>query len=342
MNQKTVAASCVLRGVGVHSGQPSVLTIQPAPVDYGLVWVSDQVRDDGKDISFVMGATVPVVAPHATVLASKHARISTVEHVMAALWQQGITNARLELQGDEVPILDGSSIAIIWELERVGVVTQDAPAQFVSPKETVTFADESRGGVITWIPNPAVAKAMADTQFRDDGALGCGHGVKSSVAGVHQSSSQRRLGSSQNNHSFLTIDYQAPEGSYKGTLTPEAFARDIAPARTFGDIAQLPALRAHGLARGSTLGNTLAFASGTPLNTPRFADEPVRHKVLDLIGDLFLIGLPMAGHIIARNTGHSFNREVVAHFVAHPEAWQVVEQGDPIKTLVSHEEHRTY
>lgn len=120
----------------------------------------------------------------------------------------------------------------------------------------------------------------------------------------------------------LELIYEAEGGTRGLVLTPEMFRREIAPARTCGFLAQLPQLRALGLARGSTAGNTIVMDSERCyLNTPRFTDEPIRHKILDLIGDLMLLGLPLHGTIRARNTGHSFNREVVADYLANPEGW---------------------
>ena len=141
MNQKTLQRSCVLRGIGVHSGQSAHVVIEPAGVNDGIVWVHEASKEQ-----FVMGQVVPVAAPHATVLATQRARISTIEHVMAALWQQGITNAVCRLSGDEAPIYDGSSSAIIWALQDAGVVDQGVPAQMITPKKTLTFLDEQRNG----------------------------------------------------------------------------------------------------------------------------------------------------------------------------------------------------
>ena len=293
MQQKTLQEPCVLRGVGVHSGQSSILTIEPAAIDAGIRWVHERTGE-----TFVMGQTVPMPAPHATVLATEIARISTIEHVMAALWQQGITNAICRLDGDEVPILDGSSIAIIWALQDAGVIEQEAPAQMITPREALTFTDEQRGGQIVIHP--------ADEGQKD---LVLEYGDMSSRArsGIHDGE----------------MDSRFRENDKIGD-SPEAFLTDYAPARTCGDVEQLDALRAHGLARGSTLGNTIARWQGQYLNTPRFDDEPQRHKVLDLIGDLYLLGAPLIGRIQASNTGHSFDRQVVEHFVHNPEMWQLV------------------
>lgn len=292
MQQKTLKKSCVLRGIGVHSGQPSTLTIEPAAIDAGISWVHQQTGE-----VFVMGQAVPVQAPHATVLATKNARISTIEHVMAAVWQQGVTNAVCRLDGDEAPILDGSSIAIIWALQEIGIIAQDAPARMITPRQTLTFVDEQRGGSI--IIHPV-----------DEGQEGLvlEYNVSSRTRfGIHDSAVDSRL-----------------RGNDNICDSREQFLAAFAPARTCGDIEQLDALRAHGLARGSTLGNTIARMGGQYLNTPRFDDEPQRHKVLDLIGDLYLLGAPLIGRIQAQNTGHSFNRQVVAHYVNNPEMWRLV------------------
>lgn len=261
MQQRTVKQSCILCGVGVHSGVPSRVIIHSAPIDHGIVWQHSISRH-----IFKMGDAVPAVAPHATVFATQGARVSTIEHIMAALWQQGITNARCVLEGDEAPILDGSSIAIIWALEAVGVVEQDAPVQYLRPTKPVVLTDAQRDGLIRVEPHESDA---------------------------------------------LYLSYETQSFSWSGELTPDIFREQFAAARTCGDIAQLPMLRQHGLAQGSTTGNTIALQNGDFFNTPRVPDEPQRHKVLDLIGDLYLLGAPLAARITARNTGHSFNREVI-------------------------------
>ena len=106
-------------------------------------------------------------------------------------------------------------------------------------------------------------------------------------------------------------------------VTQNFFAKELAPARTFGFLEQLPVLRQHGLARGSTLSNTVVIGDEV-LNDRRFADECVRHKVLDLIGDLALLGRPLAGTIQASKTGHNFNRLVVEHYLTHPDQWLLI------------------
>jgi UDP-3-O-acyl-N-acetylglucosamine deacetylase len=109
----------------------------------------------------------------------------------------------------------------------------------------------------------------------------------------------------------LFLSYETHNFSWSGELTPEVFRDQFAAARTCGDIAQLPMLRSHGLAQGSTTGNTIALQDGKFFNTPRFPDEPQRHKVLDLIGDFYMLGAPLTARVTARNTGHSFNRGVI-------------------------------
>lgn len=264
MQQRTMKQPCVLRGVGVHSGLLSCVTLLAAPVNHGIVW-----RHAASQEAFKVGEVIPAVAPHATVLATQHARISTIEHIMAALWQQGITNVECVLEGDEAPILDGSSIAIIWALEAAGSIEQDAPVNYVRPTTQLVLTDEQRNGLIQIDPYDSDA---------------------------------------------LYLSYEAGCFSWAGELTPEIFREQFALARTCGELAQLPVLRQHGLAKGSTTGNTIALNNGAFFNTPRCDDEPARHKVLDLIGDLYLLGQPLAARITARNTGHSFNREVVVHW----------------------------
>jgi UDP-3-O-[3-hydroxymyristoyl] N-acetylglucosamine deacetylase len=249
--------------------------LQPAPSNTGIVF-----RVAGhENASFGLGSATPTAAPHATLLATPCWRLSTVEHLVAALWAMRIDNIIITVDGPEMPIMDGSSLPFILLLQQAGVQTQEAPRRYLSVAQTKRWEDAKRNGFIE------IAPPRVDQEE-------------------------------------LELVYEAESGTHEMVLTPELFMREIAPARTCGLLGQLPQLRAMGLARGSTAGNTIVIGDNRQyLNTPRFADEPMRHKVLDLVGDLMLLGYPLAGSIHARNTGHSFNREVVVDYLSNPLSW---------------------
>lgn len=277
MNQNTIASPLHFSGIGVHTGQHATVCITPAPIDTGIVF---QVAGY-EDTPFRLGAAVPPSAPHATLLATSSWRLSTIEHLVAALWGLGIDNVVVTVDGPEVPIMDGSALPFLLALEQVGVQPQQAPRRYLAVTERRVWHDEQRQGRIEIEPP----------------ALGQQH---------------------------LDIIYEGKEHSLALTVTEDVFGIDIAPARTCGFLSQLPMLRAAGLANGSTTGNTIVLHDNAFLNTPRFYDEPMRHKILDLIGDLMLLGLPLRGTVRACNTGHSFNRQVIADYINKPAGWVVL------------------
>ena len=284
MYQQTIQQEIALEGVGVHSGSKSTITIKPALADHGIVIHNPQFPDS----DIIIGTIVPISAMHATVLRTQTWGISTVEHVLAALSALGIDNVILSVDAQEIPILDGSALPFVQALHTTGIVLQDVPKHYLTPKEKLTFKDDD-GRLIEIIP--------------------------------------ARTGDCS-----LTFDYQSDfahpllkSAKISGMLTPVFFEKEIAPARTFGFLEQLDMLRKHSLAQGTTLGNTVVIGQDSYLNERRFDDEFVRHKLLDLIGDLALLGKPLAGTVIARKTGHAFNRLVVEHYLNNPDQWKTYE-----------------
>ena len=233
-----------------------------------------------------IGSVIPEHAMHATILKAKTWAISTIEHLMATLSGLEIDNALVEIDGSEAPIFDGSALPFVQAIHKAGILEQSVPRRFLTPKQTISFEKDGRFIEI----KPATE-----------------------------------------NDCSLTFDYSitfdhplVPPGRLQATLTPDYFAREIAPARTFGFLEQLPMLRQHGLAKGTTLGNTVVVGDELFLNQLRFPDEFVRHKLLDLIGDLALAGKPIAGLVTAKKTGHSFNRLVIEHLITNPEQWKTI------------------
>jgi UDP-3-O-[3-hydroxymyristoyl] N-acetylglucosamine deacetylase len=286
--QKTIAQAVTFQGIGVHSGKPSQVTLQPGQADMGIRLHNGQIHEQ----AMIIGTVIPENAMHATVLKAGSWWVSTVEHLLAALRALEVGNVDVIVSGCEVPIIDGSALPFVQGIMRAGIVELDAPQKFLTPKEVIRFADDQG----RWLEiEPASVGADGNRDIR------------------------------------MHIDYRAEftrglEGAdmLNCTVSPEFFTSDIAPARTFGFVEQLPFLRQHGLALGTSLGNTVVMGPDGLFNDMRCADECVRHKVLDLIGDLALLGKPLAGSVRAYKTGHNFNRKVIEHYVGQPQVWEEI------------------
>lgn len=277
MFQKTIKKEIHLEGIGVHSGLRSTVTLRPADPNTGIIITNKKIPNE----AIVLGTCLPEQAMHATVIKSKTWAISTIEHLLAAISGLEIDNVSIEIDGIEVPILDGSALPFLQALENVGIEEQNVKKTFLTPKHKIKFEEDGRFIEITPAQDPSL---IFD----------------------------------------YTVDFEHPliEGNeLKGTLTKAYFCKEIAPARTFGFLEQLPFLRKHGLAKGTTLGNTVVVGDNIFLNSRRFSNEFIRHKLLDLVGDLALLGKNLAGTIKAHKTGHSFNRKVIEHFLQNKEKW---------------------
>ncbi len=277
--QKTIQAPITIQGIGVHTGTASMIALHPANENTGIVFIN--AKNHAQRIR--VGDVVPEQAMHATVIKSDGWSVSTVEHLMAALWVFGITNVEIIVTGNEIPILDGSALLFCHEIRRTGVVMQGVAARRITPKREIILEDD-KGRVL--LVQPAI-KGLSIAYTAD---------FKNPLAG---------------------------SGSLNIKLTEEVFEQAIAPARTFGFLEQLPLLRQHNLARGASLGNTLVLGEGL-INPVRLEDECVRHKVLDLIGDMALLGVGLVAHVSATKTGHDFNRLLIKHYKEHPADWALV------------------
>jgi UDP-3-O-[3-hydroxymyristoyl] N-acetylglucosamine deacetylase len=264
MRQQTIRRSVNLEGIGLHSGKRVRITLSPAPPDSGIVF---RVGPDGPPIP---AAAESVVDSHyATTIGLNGCRIQTVEHLMAAAAGLRIDNLAVEMDGPEVPAMDGSAKPFVALLHAAGRTTQGArrrPAIIPHPIRV--------GGGNRWIQIvPAGELRISYTLDNDHPAIGT-----QAVSVVP---------------------------------TEESFVNEYAPARTYGFLQDLGTMRKHGLALGGSLENAIVVGKNSTLNGLRYRDEFVRHKVLDLIGDLSLLGRPIHGHVIARNAGHGLNFELV-------------------------------
>lgn len=266
--QRTLSTWVQFSGTGLHTGMPSFARVLPAGPDTGIVF---RRIDTGAEIRASVENVIETA--QATVLASGGASISTVEHFMAALWGMEIDNAVVEVDGPELPILDGSARQIAEAIDFVGTVESPVRRRFL------------------WI--------QRNEKFQRNGSM---------VA----------LAPSENLDILSTVDFPGTligKQWLKFTLSPENFLKEIAPARTFVLREQIESLWKAGLAKGGSLENTIVV-DGDKIHNPgglRFPDEFVRHKLLDFIGDLALLGRPVRGFFLAVRPGHTVNRCLVEY-----------------------------
>jgi UDP-3-O-[3-hydroxymyristoyl] N-acetylglucosamine deacetylase len=277
MRQRTLASVVTCRGIGLHGGDSIAMALLPAPPDTGIVF---RRSDAGISIPAVWSSTVE--ASLCTVLSNGEGiEIKTVEHLMAALRGCGIDNAIVELDGPEVPAMDGSAAPFVAMIERAGVIAQDRPRRAIKVLKPVRVRD---GG--------ATAALLPD------------HGFSMS----------------------FEIDFDNPvicRQDMAVSFEPDTFKTELSRARTFGLLDDVARLQAAGLARGGSLDNAVVISGDRVLNEGglRFADEFVRHKLLDAYGDLYLAGGPIIGYFQGSRSGHAHTRRLLATLFADPDAW---------------------
>jgi UDP-3-O-[3-hydroxymyristoyl] N-acetylglucosamine deacetylase len=268
--QHTIAASASVSGVGVHSGKPATLTIHPAGEGTSVVFVRADIADRNADIP-ALATKVTTTELGTNMTNEAGVSVATVEHFLAACAGLGIDNVRAELDGPELPILDGSSRPFVELIERAGLKPQSAQKRVLKILQPV----EVRQGV----------------KFA---RLSPGAGFTMNIA----------------------IDFASPaigRQEISFTMQPGAFARDIAWARTFGFAHQADQLHAMGKGLGASMDNTVVIENDAVINPGglQAKDEFVRHKLLDVIGDLFLAGGVIEGLYEAEQPGHALNNQLL-------------------------------
>ncbi|NBD33109.1 MAG: UDP-3-O-acyl-N-acetylglucosamine deacetylase [Cyanobacteria bacterium] len=262
--QQTIAQAFTLTGVGLHSGQIVTVTVKPAPANEGRYFIRMDLADAPK-----IPATITAISQTqlSTELAIGQAKVRTVEHLLSALVGQGIDNARIEVDGPELPLLDGSGKDWVEQLQIVGGVSCGVPRkQGIEVKTPVSVQAQD-----------AIVAAFPATQTR------LSYGIDFPVPAIGQQ-------------------------WYSWEPTQESYHSAIAPARTFVLAEQVETLRQAGLIKGGSLDNALVCNQEGWLNPPlRFANEPVRHKLLDLVGDLSLLGTLPQAHIVAYKASHDLH-----------------------------------
>ncbi len=296
--QTTLRDQVAVSGIGVHSGSPVTLTLHPADDDTGIVF--QRIAADGTTEREIRADVRAVTATEfATVLGDATGPLcSTAEHLLAALRGLGVDNVVVEIDGPEVPIMDGSAAPFVDAIDQAGLTARALPRRYIE-----------------------VLKPVRVCQGRCARAS-CGLTSTASGSRPKSNSIIRSFG-----RQALALD-----------IEPETFRREIARARTFGFMKDVAKLWSAGYALGASFDNTLVVTEDRVLNPEglRFADEFVRHKVLDAIGDLALAGQPLLAAYRTVRGGHKLNHAVLSALMADPTAWRVIEAAEPARRARGH------
>ncbi len=281
--QHTVAAEVSCVGVSLHSGDMVNMVIRPAAANTGIVFVRKDIENTKNQVPATFDAVVETTL--GTTIANKHGvTVSTIEHLMAAIWGAGIDNARIELDGPEVPIMDGSSEPFIFLLECAGRVQQRAARRAIEILREVRVEEGK---------SVAVAKP-----------------AESFVLEVEIAFNHNLIGSQKARYDF----------------SETTFKQSLARARTFGFAAEVEKMRSMGLALGGSLHNAIVVGEDDILNEGglRYADEFVRHKALDCVGDYFLAGAMIRGEVQTHRPGHGINNKLLRAILADEANYRIV------------------
>ena len=287
LQQRTLKTLTRAVGVGLHSGQKVELTLRPAPPDTGIVF---RRVDLAQPVDIPVSATAVTDTRMASTIGSGGAKVHTVEHLMSACAGLGLDNLYVDITAEEVPILDGSSSSFVFLLQSAGIVLQNAPRRFVRVLQPVEVR-EGEGDNLKW----ARLEPFHGYKLRFE--IDFAHRVVDATG-------QR-------------FEFDLGQGNY---------SRDIARARTFGFTKDVEMLRANGLGLGAGLDNAVVMDDYRVLNAEglRYDDELVKHKILDAMGDLYLLGRPLLASYSAFRSGHALNNKLLRQLLAQTGSHEVV------------------
>ena len=285
--QRTLKSLTKAVGVGLHSGQRVELTLRPAAPDTGIVF---RRVDLPEPVDIVVRADSVTDTKLASTISNGGAKVHTIEHLMSAAAGLGLDNLYVDITAEEVPILDGSSASFVYLLQSAGIVTQSAPKRFIRIKKPVEVR-EGEGRTLKW--------ARLDPF----------HGYKLAFEIEFDHPAVNATGQ--------RVEFDMGSGTY---------AREIARARTFGFTRDVEMMRTHGLGLGGGLDNAIVMDDVKVLNADglRYADEFVKHKMLDAIGDLYVVGRPLLAAYSAFRSGHAMNNQLLRALMAQPDAYEIV------------------
>lgn len=292
--QRTLKSLTKAVGVGLHSGQRVELTLRPAAPDTGIVF---RRVDLPQPVDIVISAEAVTDTRLASTISSGSAKVHTVEHLMSACAGLGIDNLYVDITAEEVPILDGSASSFVFLLQSAGIELQAAPKRFIRVLKPVEVR-EGQGATEKW------ARLSPYNGYKLGFEIDFDHPAVDSTG-------QR-------------VEFDLGTGSY---------TRDIARARTFGFTKDVEMMRANGLALGGGLDNAIVMDDYKVLNTDglRYNDEFVKHKILDAMGDLYLLGKPLLAAYSAFRSGHALNNKLLRELLSHADAYEVVSFEDEKK-----------
>ncbi|RUO78728.1 UDP-3-O-acyl-N-acetylglucosamine deacetylase [Pseudidiomarina taiwanensis] len=284
IRQRTIKQAIASTGVGLHKGNKVQLTLRPAPVNTGLVFrrVDLNPAVDIPAQAELVGDTQMCTC----LITDDNVRVSTVEHLLAAVAAMGIDNLIVEVDSHEIPIMDGSSHPFIYLLQSAGIQEQSAAKKFIKLKQPVRVEEGDK-----W------AELLPHDGFKIDFAIDFDHPA---IADTNQ---------------VVSMDFSS-----------NSFIKEISRARTFGFMRDIEYLRANNLALGGSFDNAVVLDEFRILNTEglRYDDEFVKHKILDAVGDLYMCGHSILGHLRAYKSGHALNNQLLRAVLQQQEAWEFV------------------
>jgi len=270
-NQRTIAKPVKLSGVGLHTANKANIVFKPAGVDQGINFIRIDTPQKAVIKADLEHLVTFLHGYRRTSIGKDGVEIHTIEHLMAALSGLGIDNLNIEIDNNEIPGMDGSSLEFLKAIKEAGIVEQEKPRNYFSIKEPIVISD-----------NGACIVALPAQEFKISYTLSY-------------------------NHSLLKAQYLDISPS------EDVFEKELSPARTFCLEDEARNLQDKGLGQGANYENTLVIGKdGVIKNKLRFQDEFVRHKILDLMGDLYLLGVPLKGHIVAVKSGHALNLKLIS------------------------------
>ncbi|HJV34854.1 UDP-3-O-acyl-N-acetylglucosamine deacetylase [Geomonas sp.] len=280
--QNTLGNKVTFSGIGLHTGKTITLTLRPAEAGTGIVF---HRVDVSPSVSIEAKAANVVSTRLSTTIGNAQATVSTIEHLMAALYGCGIDNAHVDINGPEVPIMDGSAAPFVAAIEKAGAKGCGKPRKYLVVKKPVSVVEGDKK--ITIIPSRTY-KISFDMEFA---------------------------------HRAVRSQFRSMQ------FSREIFTEEYAAARTFGFLAEVEMLKAHGLALGGSLENAVVIGEEGVLNEEglRYTDEFVRHKILDSVGDMSLAGYRLIGHVKSTKSGHDLNHKLVTELLRRPDCYTLEE-----------------
>ncbi|QAX81903.1 UDP-3-O-acyl-N-acetylglucosamine deacetylase [Candidatus Pseudomonas adelgestsugas] len=295
IKQRTIKNSIHATGVGLHSGEKVYLTLRPAPIDSGIVFV----RADLDPVVQISARAENVgETTMSTTLVNGNVKVDTVEHLLSAMAGLGIDNAYVELSASEVPIMDGSAGPFVFLIQSAGLEEQDAEKKFIRILREVKVEDGDKRA--TFVPFQGF-KVSFEVDF---------------------------------DHPAFRAHTQSATVNFSST----SFVKEISRARTFGFMSDIEYLRKHNLALGGSVDNAIVVDADGVLNEDglRYEDEFVKHKILDAIGDLYLLGNSLIGEFKGFKSGHALNNQLLRKLISQTGAWEIVTFKDANATPISY------